>query len=238
VLLLCVSSLLGCFPVTELQTPSTLPPGQVQTTLALGAGSGGPHHYPESVGLFNQDIPIDLAVHVGVVKDLELGIRIRPVAAELQAKYQLLRGEPELSVAVAALVAEDVDNPIGDDNPGPISSTLAYAARLTAYLGTAAHHSQSFWLAPTLTLGARSFSKEYGSETHYTWLCAPGFLMGLVFGRASHDHFEVEGGVLFPVGGVGKYQVRMTEYQQTRLGPGDTRFEFSFGYAFGAELEH
>jgi hypothetical protein len=34
-LLLYVSSLLGCFPLTELQTPSTLPPGQVQTTIAL-----------------------------------------------------------------------------------------------------------------------------------------------------------------------------------------------------------
>jgi hypothetical protein len=119
-----------------------------------------------------------------------------------------------------------------------LSSTLAYATRLTAYLGTDARNSQSFWLAPTLTVGARSFSNEYGSEPHYTWLFAPGFLVGLVFGRASHDHFEVEGGVLFPVAGVGKYQVRVTELQQTRLGPGDIRFEFAFGYAFGAELEH
>jgi hypothetical protein len=206
---------------------------------ALGAGSGGPHHYPEAVGLFNQDIPIDLAVHVGVVDDLELGLRFRAAAVELQAKYQLLRGEPELSVAVAALVAEDVDNPAGDDNPGPISSTRAYAARFTAYLGTAAHHSQSFWLAPTITVGARSFTNDYyGPETHYTSLCAPGFLIGLVFGRANRDHLAVEGGVMFPVAGVGKYQVNMTERQQTRLGPGDVRFEFAFGYAFGAQPEH
>jgi hypothetical protein len=238
-LLLCVGCLAGCYPITELQSPSTLPVGQVQTTIAQGLSLGEPHHYPPET-LFNQNLPIDLAVHVGVEKNLELGFRIRPLAAEVQAKYQLLRDGPELSACVAALVAGDFDNPPGyDDNPGPVSSAVAVAGRFTVYVGTDARASQSLWIAPTLTVGARSFPIDSnGSNRSSTLLLAPGVLTGILLGRANHNHVVLEVGVMIPVGGVGKYPVSMTESQQTRLGPGDTRVEFALGYAFGEQVRH
>jgi hypothetical protein len=67
VLLHCLS-LVGCFPITELQTPSTLAPGASQIVVAIGAGAGGIHRYDDGI---YRNIPIDVAGRFGIVKNFE-----------------------------------------------------------------------------------------------------------------------------------------------------------------------
>lgn len=108
------------------------------------------------------------------------------------------------------------------------------ASRASLYVGSDADAPVAFWVAPTIDVGRRWFHDVNGQFAEP--LAAPGVLCGLSFAwsRSVRQQFEV--GLLVPAAGAGRVADGTGDQlsTQTRLGPGDVRFELNMAFLFGA----
>jgi hypothetical protein len=104
----------GCIGGTQAVRPGTLMPGQLRVALAQGLGRNYTDDFAFAAPTDDSDgspSPVwltEVAAHVGVVRDLDLGVRLRPTAysGRVEALYQVLR-EKTLGVGVAVGVGVD-----------------------------------------------------------------------------------------------------------------------------------
>jgi hypothetical protein len=214
---LACGSLASCYPTTRMQTPRTTPKGKVHGALGFAVGSAE----ASTVG-FTPDV----ALRIGIHERADLGVRVRSFAVEASAKVQLLRDDVELSIAPALLYAADDDLQFEEsDSVG--DRTDVRAGRASVYVGSDADAPFSFFVAPSVDIGERVY--DTASEQAQALLLAPGALAGVVFAPNPSTRLLLELGWLVPVGGVGKVAL-----EQTRLGPGDPRFEVNLALLFGS----
>jgi hypothetical protein len=203
---------LGCYPVTRFTTPTVLEPGMVQAAAAV-ATNGATGAAP------------DIAVRGGVAENIEIGVRVRPVALEVGGKFQLVRGALEVSVAPGVLVARDADiDHLFDEWQSPEYTVTVMAARGTVFLGTDSSHVVSAWLAPSMDGGTQHVRDDSTS------FAALGMSMGAAVGAASaRTRLLIEVAGLWPFGGPRYAEGPDGDPVPTRLGPHDRRVEASVG---------
>jgi hypothetical protein len=109
VLPLALLVLAGCPSLSTLQTPRTVPPGDLR--VAVGAEAVGA---PTSDG--NLTAPqIELGLRYGLSENWDIGAKLYGLGLELGVKYQFLRGDFDAALAPAAsFIAFSTKNSAGD----------------------------------------------------------------------------------------------------------------------------
>lgn len=159
----------GCYPVTRMNVPTALQPGQAQFAIAGAVQANG-------IDGVNIGVTPDIAARVGVASDLELGLRVRSAAIEAGAKYQLAHGAAEVSIAPSLIASEDVDvDGYFDEWHDPDFGGLVVALRNTLYVGTNSSQQISAWVAPSwISAAVTSRSATPATDTRrglQPWAC-------------------------------------------------------------------
>jgi hypothetical protein len=168
----------------------------------------------------------DVAVRVGLTDDADVSLRLRQSAADLGFKLQLVRKPVEISLAPAFVAATETVS--SSDIYYANRQVNVLAGRLSAYIGSDVDQAFFVWMAPTIDVGERTFDTE-DSEEESQPLVAVGALFGLGCTWSRGVRTQIELGFLIPVAGDA-----MVTGLQTRLGPGDVRFEAGLAFLFGS----
>jgi hypothetical protein len=99
----------GCPSLSTLQTPRTVPPGDLR--VAVGAEAVG---VPTSEGTLTAP-QIELGLRYGLSESWDIGAKLYGLGAEFGAKYQFLRGDFDAALAPAfSFIAFSTKNDTGD----------------------------------------------------------------------------------------------------------------------------
>lgn len=221
----------GCYPVTQLQGPRTVAPGELQGAVAAGAQWLGQRERFTA-------LPLDVALRYGVTDRIDVSFRTRPSVTsledstlELGGKFQLLR-EKELEFAIASsFVSAGIDrHGFDDEDTSPDEEASFTFGRLALIAGTNADDVGSLWIAPTIDLGERRYPVD--GTTRYQPLVAVGSCAGVALRLGADVQLLVQGG--FAVGVAGEaVAVQRGQSYDTALGPGDFIGEASLGLLIG-----
>lgn len=207
----------GCYPVVQLQGPRTLPEGDVQLTAApvlsfdRVSEGGGDGVLPAPA----------LAARVGLRERWDVGLVLQLSSLQVGAKYQLLRGEVDLALSEAVVLAQDGDHGFDNEHPLVTDLALVLASKTAFYVGLGGDGALRPWIAPTLDLGVRQ--NRDGVDHYSEPFAAAGVLLGCSF-ELGMLRIQPELGIVAPF--AGKTRMQFANGPQTlRLSKGDLRGE-------------
>lgn len=152
-LLIGAGALSACYPVTELQTPTTLEPGHVQVAAGTRMQGATIEHEPT----VNLPIPEQCGLRVGVAEGWEIGGRAFNFFGaggwELGFKHQLIDGELAVAIAPAVTNSADWDGYFDEGGHEPDSEVSLIAMRIPVFVALPRLGSVTPWLAPTIHAG-------------------------------------------------------------------------------------
>lgn len=224
----------GCYPVTQLQGPRTVAPGEFQGAVAAGTQVLGRSLHDEPRG-----VAVDAALRYGVTDHADVSLRLRPAlwsvpqsTVELGAKFQWVRDEEiELSIAPSVLRTYVTEATFDDqDATSPDEHNYFTFGRLALLAGTNADKVASVWVAPAIDLGARWYPVD--GERRYQPLVALGSCGGVAVRVGSDVQLLLQGGLSIGAAGEDRATQGQARYE-TVLGPGDLIAEASIGLLMG-----
>jgi hypothetical protein len=169
--------LAGCPSLSTMQTPSTVPKGDVR----FGVGFEG-IGYKDASG--SVTLPqTEFSARYGVTDDIDVGAKLYFLGAELGAKYQFLHGDFEASVAPAvAYISVSSDTSDSSGNSATTKVSVAYI-HLPLLLGYKVSDTIELSFGPKAldTIASGSSSASSGSSSDASSATASGFMAGGYF---------------------------------------------------------